>query len=435
MKSKTYKGIVVNVTDEKISLLCKNGDFKNVPRSKSEIPRIGQSYTHIEKQSFQLNRSVRYVSLVAIVFLTLIGYYMSTFIKEEESYLFAVDINPSIEIYTDENFQVTKMEFLNKDGEIVVNELRNKGAKITSILEEIITVAINENYLSETENGLVNLTVIPLENKNELKLDEIEETVRNSLRTNVITADVSVDNGSKDLIEESRKVNLSINKYQLYKQFRQKGIDVDVDNLRENPIASFMDKFDETNTTIQQDADNNENEDKSENILNSKDNPTQKAKQEDNKEKSNKSTIDQGKQENKPSEKIEKNKKQNNQSENQKSTNKKVTENKNTGVKKEHKPIDASQQNNKNRHEKDKKTQEAVNNENERSNANKDNQQPQEKIASPDSVNGKEKANEVNENQKNVNKKTEAGNQEQSKKNEENPKEVEVEKGKGRDDE
>jgi hypothetical protein len=254
MESKMYNGIVVKVTSEYIVILCKDGKFKNVPRAKNEIPKIGQSFTYTEKQSYFF-KGAKYLSLVSVVLLAIIGYYIGSLMKADESYLFAVDINPSIEIYTDEHLRVTNIHFLNEDGKVVVDSLRGKKENIHVILDALIHIAVEKNYLKKNEEGMVSLTVVPLKSNSKPIDKEIKETVEQSLKTNSITTVVSVKNGSKKLLNEARNVNLSINKYQIYKESKEKGINISLDELREKSIAFILNEVHHLNT-----GDQNENE-------------------------------------------------------------------------------------------------------------------------------------------------------------------------------
>ncbi|MRH41085.1 anti-sigma factor domain-containing protein [Aquibacillus halophilus] len=250
MKSKMYKGIVVKVTSEYVTILCNDGNFKNVPRS-NEMPQIGESFTYIEKQTSGF-RGLRYISLVSLLFLALISYSISSFNGEDESYLFAVDINPSIEIYTDEEFNVTKIEHLNKDGQIVVDSLQVKKKQIDIALEEIITMAVDKNYLSENEQGMVALTVIPLKNDSKIDTTGIGGTVEKALQKYSVAADVIIGSGNKNLKNESEKVNLSINKYQLFKEIEGRETTFSLDQVREESIASIVSEINRLNTSAEE---------------------------------------------------------------------------------------------------------------------------------------------------------------------------------------
>lgn len=238
MRSKRFEGVVIKVTENHITILCKDGNFKNTPRSKSEFPQLGDAYTVGENRHLNGGFKKKYISLVAILFLTVMGYYISTFMTEDESYLFAIDINPSIEIYTDADYNVTKVNALNDDGQVVLDSITDQHKQIDIMLEEIITAAVEGEYLTR-ENAQIDVTVVSLKDKNEVDTNKVKETINQSLETNAATAAVRVEKGSQKLVEDAREENLSINKLQLYKDLEDKGIEVESDELRDNSISKI----------------------------------------------------------------------------------------------------------------------------------------------------------------------------------------------------
>ncbi|WP_117168623.1 anti-sigma factor domain-containing protein [Paraliobacillus sediminis] len=240
MRSRRFEGVVIKVTENYITILCKDGSFKNTPRSESEFPQIGDAYTVSEKQYLKGAFKKKYLSLAAILFLTVMGYYISTFMTEDESYLFAIDINPSIEIYTDAAFNVTKVNALNYDGQVVMDSIADQNKQIDIMLEEIITAAVEGEYLTR-ENAQIDVTVVSLTDKNEVDTNKVKETINQSLESNAVTAAVRVESGSQELVEDAREENLSINKLQLYKHLEEKEIELELepDELRDNSISKI----------------------------------------------------------------------------------------------------------------------------------------------------------------------------------------------------
>lgn len=80
--------------------------------------------------------------------------------KQEEAYLFAVDINPSIEIYTDEQFHMIDLHYLNEDGKTVIDALNRKKVHIDDVMDEVINIAVEKKYLTKNKAGLVALTIV-----------------------------------------------------------------------------------------------------------------------------------------------------------------------------------------------------------------------------------------------------------------------------------
>ena len=240
MKTNTYKGIVVKVTADVIVLLCDGGQFKNVPRGKNEVPKIGQAYTYIEKQNRRFPNLTKYLTLASGLFIAIFGYLILTHMKPDEAYLFAVDINPSIEIYTDEQLNVVDIHYLNEDGKILINELKYKNEHVNIVVDKVIDIAVKKKYLTKNEEGIVALTVVPLKKERHINNIEIRANVEQALKTNDITADISISNGNKKLLEKAHEKKLSINKYQLYKDLKKNNIHINLDELKEKPMRVVM---------------------------------------------------------------------------------------------------------------------------------------------------------------------------------------------------
>lgn len=130
-KNNTYKGIVIKVTSDHIVLMCDGGMFKNVPRNKTDIPELGQRYEYKEKRRWTGFSGLHYLAMASILFLSVIGYTLFSS-SVEEVYVVSVDINPSVEIYADENFSILSIHGLNKDGQKIIENIDHKRKKIKS---------------------------------------------------------------------------------------------------------------------------------------------------------------------------------------------------------------------------------------------------------------------------------------------------------------
>ncbi|WP_330948472.1 anti-sigma-I factor RsgI family protein [Virgibacillus sp. MG-45] len=242
MKTKQYDGIVVKVTSTDIVLLCSDGQFKNVPRAKNDVPRIGQAYTYTEKRQMPFYRTTKILTAIAIIFISLVAYTMLDTMKKDEAYVFALDINPSLEIYTDKDFQVMRVKSLNKNASAVVEGIKNKNKALYEYLDEVVTNSVKKHYLSKEHNNRIAITVVSL-GKDEHSLPSekvLEQKVQQSLKAHAIASVVTIRKGNKNLLEEARNVNLSLNKYQVYDELNKLGVRVSVKDSREKSISTIL---------------------------------------------------------------------------------------------------------------------------------------------------------------------------------------------------
>lgn len=241
-KQKTYKGIVMEVTRDSIVLLCEEGTFKNIPRPSSDVPKIGDPFTYTEKARRRIPR-LKYVSIAVIVLLVITSLSVLIPSQSKSAYVLAVDINPSLELYADKHLNVTEIKALNEDGEKIANAIEIKNKNLYNVLEEVLEQSIQQEYLQHLEQGNVTITVVPKTKQKESIEKAIEDVVAASLESHTVEADVSVKTGKSSVLEEAHKLNLSVNKYELYNELKEKGSKPDVETIRELPIGKVKEKY------------------------------------------------------------------------------------------------------------------------------------------------------------------------------------------------
>lgn len=219
----TIKGTVVKVTEQHIVLLTMDGRFKNVPRSTSEVPLIGQSFTHIEKPK-RIFPIYKVASAAAALFLMIVTYFIFPFSGEgEEVYIISLDINPSFEIATNSNFKVVRAEGLNEEGLEIIEAL-DWNDNLYKVIDEIIDMTVEAGYIEKHIEPVVVTSVIPLEETSEPFIDELKEAIDTSLEKNETTVPVSISLDEKQTYEEAKQSNMSVNYYKEFKQLEKRGI-------------------------------------------------------------------------------------------------------------------------------------------------------------------------------------------------------------------
>lgn len=238
---KQYDGIVVQVMEKQIVMLCtQDGTFKNIPRSRGHFPLIGEKVTYKEKKSFfHPSHWIKLASIACLLFL-IFSMYPST--KSEAAYILAIDINPSIEVYLDKDLKVTQVAALNDDGGKLINPIDYKGKSVSDMVQLIIGQCVTQHYLSSSLQGLVTTTIIPIGGEHKLTQSELQSIIQNSLNQNSVTANVNVSMGSKEIFNTAHQLNLSVNKYVIYEQFKEKGIPVSVETVQSTPIMKLLEQ-------------------------------------------------------------------------------------------------------------------------------------------------------------------------------------------------
>ncbi|WP_209123996.1 anti-sigma factor domain-containing protein [Alkalihalobacillus sp. BA299] len=219
----TIQGTVVKVTEQHIVLLTNNGQFKNIPRSHSEVPLIGQSFTHIEKKRRRVPLFT-YGSIAAALFLMLVTSFIFPFGGDaEEVYIISLDINPSIEIATNSNLEVIRAQGLNKAG-VEILESIHWNDHLYTVIDQIIDQTVETGVMEKQEEPIVVTSVIPLQETSDELVSELKNTINISLNKNQTVVPIVVTLDEKEVYDEAKKSNLSINYYKEYKQLEEKGI-------------------------------------------------------------------------------------------------------------------------------------------------------------------------------------------------------------------
>jgi hypothetical protein len=246
MKKKIIEGIVVKVTEHTIVIMCPEGTFKNIPRPPEQIPRMGEPFSYIEGEKNSRPSWLAYISVAAVF---MIGILLSTLFLQSEpqaSYVVAMDVNPSIEIYVDQDDTVVKVIALNQDAEKITNHLDSQHEPISQLLEEMVSRFVKEGYLSKDKDGMITTSIVPLQvNGQDISIEKISESIQGhiqqSLEKHSVMAQVTVTNDLQEYLEKAHQMKLSINKYKLYKRFVEKELDITLEEVRTGSVSQLLD--------------------------------------------------------------------------------------------------------------------------------------------------------------------------------------------------
>ncbi len=232
MSKKSVEGIVVKVTNEQVVLLCQDGTFQNVPRNtEASPPLIGERYTHIEKKISWL----KYTSIASVFLLAFITYLLIPFGDASSTYVVAIDINPSIELTVNDVMTVTETSANNAEGEALLREIDMKEQPLAFAIESIITYSEDAGYLIDEK--FITTSIIPFNGKKNSLIDEIEQLIEASV--NKPDIDLIVQRTDKQLYEEAKQSNLSVNHYSAMKQLETEGVVKNVEEAKGKSMAEL----------------------------------------------------------------------------------------------------------------------------------------------------------------------------------------------------
>lgn len=229
-----------------VTVMTPQGEFLKIPWAKSNLPAIGSeigfakpivSGTFFRTHSFSaLAASVA----IILMFMSLWNFVLIPQSQQVVAYV-NVDINPSLELGINKKDKVIEVSGLNKDGEELIKNRELVGLPIKEALEKITVAAIEEDYLS-AEKG--NTVLITLSSSDVLpdKAKELENEVKDILRNNKITADANALNVPSEVHEQAKEENISTGKYVLYMEAVEQGLDISLDDLREESMKKAVEQ-------------------------------------------------------------------------------------------------------------------------------------------------------------------------------------------------
>ncbi|MFD2655551.1 anti-sigma factor domain-containing protein [Gracilibacillus thailandensis] len=241
MKQK-IKGVVMEVQENQVVLMCDDGTFRNVPHDQHDIPAIGEYVTYrVKKSPLLLGNRKQVLPLVALAAILLFAIMnVSLFQPQQPAYLLAVDINPSMELSLDEDLDVIEITGLNEDANRVIKDLDVKGQDIDKVINEIVVRLKNDKYLSADTPAIITATWIELQDHSISKdLRSVEEIFNHSLGENHVEAEMEVYVENEDYYKKAKEVDLSVNSYRMYQEMSNDEVEVDIKDVQNKSVKEL----------------------------------------------------------------------------------------------------------------------------------------------------------------------------------------------------
>lgn len=189
------------------------------------------------------------IKLSAFVLMMMLAFILAACGKESgEQFVAAnaylvIDINPSIEIVTNEDGRVLRVTPLNEDAQVLLLNVDLKGKTLEEAVDTIIELARESGFINEFDENVILFTV---EADQERTIEELrkflEEKVKkfkdkHQLRVQVLIEQLS---NRQELIEEARELDLSVNKLALIKAAMAIDPTLTIEEARELPIKDLL---------------------------------------------------------------------------------------------------------------------------------------------------------------------------------------------------
>jgi hypothetical protein len=248
---------VVEVTEKYTILLCRDGTFRNIPRSQAApFPLIGQIVTYsdqTQERKRHLWAKLTALASAAVLLLALTTAYLFLPLESTQAaHIVAVDINPSLEMEADEKWKVIAIRPLNDDAKYLIATLDWEEQPVTDVIRQVVEQSVLAGYLRAGEEALVSVSVIDRD-KEEIQSDpssespvsnqpisnEIETTVQKTLSNHAIVGTVEVVKEKSTNYDQAKQANLSVNKYRVYESLAKTGVIRSPDEVKEKSMAEL----------------------------------------------------------------------------------------------------------------------------------------------------------------------------------------------------
>lgn len=233
------RGVVMKITEDRIVVLADDGKFRNLAHM-SVMPSLGDKIivpdvpVVLKPQANRRAQSKLWIGSIAASLLLLVGivWMIGSFNRMPEPVaMVAIDINPSVELWVDHNEKVNKVVMVNDDAKLLIEEKELLGSSFYNAVQIIVTKAEEQGYLqAETEKKYVFMSVINLD-------EEIFDVNLEKLAPAIKAYNLEVNHLEPLKHEQAKELGLSLNKYMVYEEAQQKGITLDVEELRTHSIA------------------------------------------------------------------------------------------------------------------------------------------------------------------------------------------------------
>ncbi|OLN28022.1 anti-sigma-I factor RsgI family protein [Desulfosporosinus metallidurans] len=241
---KKTKGIVMRTSPKVTVIFTEKGDFLEIS-TPQEPPVVGQT---IEvnlnpKRIFVFHNSALMYAAAAAVFLLALSISVFSLLVIPNMAVASVslDINKSIELLTNREGKVIKVQDVNV-GSSIVDGLFIKGLDVYQAVELIVENANNQGTLNGTQN-LVLASVVPI-NKWGIQVIDTEK-LRNSIRDEMnrrnLSGSVVVGQANQKIQQEAKQQGMTVNSYLIYDRCIEKGIAVQPDTLRNDAKKALLD--------------------------------------------------------------------------------------------------------------------------------------------------------------------------------------------------
>ncbi len=248
VKKLHYRGCVLKVEKDFAIVMTDQMEYLRIIKKKNL--KIGQEIIFVSGDIYkEKGNSGRRIGIVAallailLVSITFVGKFnVFNRISAEAVAVVSVDINPSFEFEVDRRYKVIKVVPINQDAKNLIDQSLI-GKDIEQAISMIIDSAREKNYITAEKNSVL-IAMVILEKNSETNHKLLGRNIEDRIRQNAEKKSVEwvYVQGHKEDLQEARKHQISIGKYEVFKQFSEKNHPINLKKARTMKIEEMVDQ-------------------------------------------------------------------------------------------------------------------------------------------------------------------------------------------------
>ena len=240
---KKTKGLVMRTSPKVTGIFTEEGDFIEIPTPK-EPPVVGQTIevNITPRRLFVFNNSIlKYASVAAVLFLVLSISVFYLFIPNMAVASVALDVNKGVELLINRDGKVIKIHDVN-GGSSIVEGLSIEGLDVYQAVDIILENANQKGTFNESHN-LILASVVPVNmwGTHLIDTEKLRTSIRNEMTRRNMSGSVFVNQTNQKIQQEAKQHGMTVNSYLIYDRCEEKGIDVQLDSLRNDAQKALAD--------------------------------------------------------------------------------------------------------------------------------------------------------------------------------------------------
>lgn len=236
------KGMVISLEKKKMVVVTEEGDFLKVPIPACRpLPGQTVSINPDRPQPFTIPIWLRVT--VAVLIVSFSALMFKPLAVPQAVAAVSMDLASSVELTIDKQNRVLSTRANNPQGEEVLRGLDLEDMDIYQAVNTVTNRAVQLGYLQNDGKNTIMVTVAPLIAQEKINVDrnKLQQTMHDELVKQKYKGYLVVNKSEDELWQEAEKMGLTVNQYLLWKKSQEQKTNIELDNIRQQPLAKIAD--------------------------------------------------------------------------------------------------------------------------------------------------------------------------------------------------